>query len=84
PALLARLAASKIGAAGEGQPIPVELTFAGTVRGLAFEAPDGVSALRTKTGCLVYAERPGPLVVVVVVVDKELRTSRHKLSLVAR
>jgi len=84
PAPLATLSASKPQPAAPGQPLAVALEFAGTVRALAFQAPEGVSVLRTKTGCAVYSERPGPVEFELLVVDKELRTSRHALRVTTR
>jgi len=84
PAPLASLSASKAQPATPGKPVAVDLEFKGAVRSLFFQTPEGVSVLRTKTGCLVYSERPGPVEFELVVVDKELRTSRHTLGVTTR
>ncbi len=84
PTPLATLGASKAQPALAGKPAALDLELKGTVRALAFQAPEGVSVLRTKTGCLVYSERPGPVEFELLVVDKELRTSRHTLQVTTR
>jgi len=84
PAPLARLRSSQVKPAAPGQPVALELTFEGTVRTLAFKTPEGVSVLRTKTGCLVYGEQPGQVEFELLVIDKELRTSRHPLRVTLR
>lgn len=80
----ATLVASKAGEASPGKPVALALTLKGTAQALFFKAPEGVSVLRTKTGCLVYSERPGLVEFELLLVDKELRTSRHALSVTTR
>jgi hypothetical protein len=84
PAPLATLSTSKAQPTAPGKPAAMDLEFKGTVRSLVFQAPEGVSVLRTKTGCVVYSERPGLVEFELLVVDKELRTSRHALRVTTR
>lgn len=84
PKPLASLSTSKARPALPGKPLTLDLEFQGTVRSLAFQTPEGVSVLRTKTGCVVYSETPGPVEFELLVLDKELRTSRHSLAVTTR